>query len=62
MKLKKWPRAIFRDQSDTHMRVQLCFTGAEDRQHYCVNLKVPKDKLVSRYSGRTADKDPEPKD
>ncbi len=62
MKLKKWPRAIFRDQSDTHVRVTLCLQGKEDRLHYCVNLKIPKHRLVSTYSERTAAEDPEPKD
>jgi hypothetical protein len=62
MEVKKWPRAVFKGQDEQAVRVQLCFTGKEDHEHYCIKLRIPKAKLHSLSGGRTAADDPEPRD
>jgi hypothetical protein len=55
MDLSKHPHAVYKGQDEEAVRVQVCLRGKLDREHYCVNLRIPKSKLKSLYSGRTAD-------
>jgi len=59
MVLNEYPHALFKGQDDKAVRLQICFRGDVDHNFYCVNLRIPKDKLVQMHGGHTAADEPD---
>jgi hypothetical protein len=59
MELSEHPEVAYRGQDAQAVRVRVCFRGKVDHGWYCVNLRIPKDKLLELHGSRTALDEPE---